>query len=351
MTGKSESRGERIRKWLEGAEAQRFLRNTAQRILLEARSRDLPPAFLGASTWEKEESTRLVDDICQELAALIQEQPVQRAVLALESRAAGAYLKKVFFNRWVDFSRKKNSDAPWHYIYSRARRVLHEAQGDFHMHQEKGTHAAWFSGAGDSTPCGPLADEDLKDIPFPAHLADRLIVEKIQGKKTLLELAAHFLGEISSRFYGKAPVRVRLNDFVTWLGLHVVLRRTRVETRAGEDLDPLDTLVSPDNAPGSGFDPQRIRAWAGMLTKQLNPSERHAFYLKWGENLPLRTIASRMGYRGESGPEYRIDRALEKMQDFTRDLEGLSPEEPDEEARSFFFQVLMEFLKKSVTDP
>lgn len=351
MTEKMENTGERTRKWLEGVGAQKYLRDMAQQILREARVRDLSPSFVGASTWKKEEIDRLRDDIFQELAALVQEEHVQRAVLALENRAAGAYLKKVFLNRWVDFCRKKNTDTPWNYLYSRARRVLHEAHGDFFIHQEDSKHVVWFSTASPSIVCGPLADEDLKNIPFPPGLADQLVIEKIEGKKSLLELATHFLKEISRRFYGDEPVRVRLNDFVTWLGLYVVLQHRTVEPSGAGGRDPLDTVVSSDPGPGPGFEPHRVRTWAGMLAERLEPAERQAFYLKWGENLPLRAIAAKMGYKGESGPKYLIDRAVEKMQDFTRDLEGLSPEDPNEEARTFFKEVLMEFLKKSVMEP
>lgn len=351
MTKKMEKTGEGVRKWLEGVGAQKFLRHMAHQILREARARVLSPSFLGASTWKKEEIDRLRDDIFQELAALFQEENVQRAVLALENRAAGAYLKKVFLNRWVDYCRKKNTDTPWNYLYSRARRVLHEAHGDFCIHQEDGKHIGWFSTAGPSIVCGPLADEDLKNIPFPPGLADQLVIEKIEGKKPLLELATHFLTEISTRFYGGEPVRVRLNDFVTWLGLYVVLRHRTVEVSGAGGRELLDTGGSPDPGPGPGFEPHRVRTWAEMLAEGLEPGERQAFYLKWGEDLPLRVIAAKMGYKGESGPKYLIDRAVEKMQDFTRDLEGLSPDDADEEARSFFKEVLMEFLKKSVMEP
>ncbi len=351
MTEIMETTGERIRKWLEGVGAQKFLRDMAQRILREARARDLSPSFLGASTWKKEDFDRLGDDIFQELAVLVQEEQVQRVVLTLENRYAGAYLKKVFLNRWVDSCRKKNTSSPWNHLYSRARRVFHEAQGEFFLHQEKNTRVTWFSSAEPSIVCGPLAEEDLKTFPFPPGLADQLVIEKIEGKKPLIALATHFLKEISRRFYGGEPVRVRLNDFVTWIGLYVVLRHRTVEASGAGDREPLDTVVSPGLGPGSAFDPHRIRIWAGMLAERLKPPERQAFYLKWGEDLPLRVIAAKMGYKGESGPKYLIDQAEEKMQDFTRDLEGLSPEGPDEEARSFFKEVLMEFLKKSVMEP
>ncbi|MFH1490763.1 MAG: hypothetical protein ABII06_17785, partial [Pseudomonadota bacterium] len=251
----------------------------------------------------------------------------------------------------VDFSRKKDTETPWHYLYRRVQRAISEAAGDFVLYKEEKGRNTRFSAPGPSILCGPLAEEDLKQIPFPPGLADRLVIEKIVRKKPLLELAAHFLKEISRHFYQDEPVRIRLNDFVTWLGLYVVLRHGTIEGPGTEGRDPLDTVVSTGQGSESGFDPHRIRKWAGMLAERLEPGEKQAFYLKWGESLPLRVIAGKLGYKGESGPKYLIDQAEEKMQAFTRDLEWLSPENPDDEARSLFKEILMEILKKDFSKP
>ncbi|MFH1491566.1 MAG: hypothetical protein ABII06_21865 [Pseudomonadota bacterium] len=350
MMGKKGQTREAVRTWLESAEAQGLLEKTAGWVLDEATRRSLSPSFIGARILERERDW-IIEDICQELAALIQEESVQGLVLDPKNRSPGRNLKRIFINRWVDFSRKKDTETPWHYLYRRVQRALSEASDDFVLYKEEKGRNTRFSAPGPSIPCGPLAEEDLKEIPFPPGLADRLVIEKIAGKKNLLELAAHFLKEISRRFYQDEQVRVRLNDFVTWLGLYVVLRHGTIEDPGTEGRDPLDLVVSTARVSEPGFDPCRVRKWAGMLAERLEPGEKKAFYMKWGEGRPLRVIAGTLGYKGESGSKYLIDQAEEKMQAFTRDLEWLSPENPDNEARSLFKETLMEILKKGLSKP
>jgi hypothetical protein len=65
----------------------------------------------------------------------------------------------------------------------------------------------------------------------------------------------------------------------------------------------------------------------------------------------LEGVARQAGYSSPSGVKYRLERIQEKMKYFLRDLPWLSPEDLNEEAFSFFLNILLRHLKKSGPRP
>ena len=97
------------------------------------------------------------------------------------------------------------------------------------------------------------------------------------------------------------------------------------------------------------FDAARVVAWAGQFAERLKPKEKAVFLMRHREGLTLEQIADKLGYSGPSGPAYPLARAEEKLRSFLRDLDWLSPEDENREARDLFLDTLFSLLKNQTS--
>jgi len=196
-----------------------------------------------------------------------------------------------------------------------------------------------------------LADEDLREIPFPAESLKKFDYESVNKKDVLLRLARHFWESIF-RMWGKVPVWVDVMDFIVWIGLHVPLSSPIAEEMRPEDPD--NEVEHPDYSQIPDrmyYDPDMIKGWAKNFSNCLSEKEKAAFKRYYGKGSKLKDIAGDLGYRGSSGASYILDCVERKLRLFLRDLPWLSPDDKNDEAFTLFFDTLLSALKKQVSEP
>jgi DNA-directed RNA polymerase specialized sigma24 family protein len=118
----------------------------------------------------------------------------------------------------------------------------------------------------------------------------------------------------------------------------------------GETVSLSEDAIAGD-FPGIRFDPERVKAWARQCASLLGRKEAQAFSLYENEGCGPSEIARRLGYRSASGAKYAIERAMQAMKGFMRDLPWVSPDDLDEEAFSLFRDEIIDSLKNRFRDP
>ena len=167
----------------------------------------------------------------------------------------------------------------------------------------------------------------------------------------MLSLADYFLREVSS-LWQQPDIRVDLRDFIFWIGMHITLH-TPIRQHEGDGGSSLIERIPNPQQDGSSetFDPNHVRRWAHNFAHCLKEKEKEVFRLRFGEGWSLGRIAEELGYKSSSGPHATLDKALEKLRMFMRDLPWLAPDDLMEEAFMLFQETLLAYLKKSVRTP
>ena len=344
MTSDSDRLVKETRKWLESEEGQKVLNSIARSVIFDARSRNLSPKFLKLESLYDSEN-EILSEIRQELALFILEKKGFQKRLTAEGDNFKTYLKTAFIYHWIDKTRRSNLD-PWRNLYKRAAVILSLSK-DFHT-SVKGVHGTAFSMAVECVPITPLSSEDFSEIPFPDQMIESREFEQINKKERLLSLAAYFWEKVSS-IYGESPVLIDLRDFINWIGLHVMLSPVKPAGEYHEGERPFDQGSAIDSTPDKdNFNPALVKHWADNFAGFLNEREKSVTYLAYNEEISLKDIAQKMGYKGPSGPKYQLDQVESKLRFFLRDLPWLSHDDLNEEAFSFFLDTLLFILKKSL---
>ncbi|MDM8526052.1 hypothetical protein QUF80_21980 [Desulfococcaceae bacterium HSG8] len=330
-----------LREWLEHPDTQRMLSDVARSVMRHAISRQL--SFMQDNKIYSE-NHEVWKDIRSELVLFILENELRiRKMLLLSGLPGGHHrLRKAFINYWIGKTRRPLKD-PQRYLYKHAADVL-RLSDNFYISAKSNSSA--FSMSAEAVPIPPLSAEDIRDIPFPDQITQKLDYESVNKKKVLLMLAAHFWEKVSE-MWGK-PVRADLRDFIRWIGLHVPVRFL-APVRSLPDGRNISEFI-PDHCQKTEdiyFDQELVKKWARNFANRLSENEKTAFVLRYGLRLSLKEIAIKMGYKGSSGPKYPLKHAEQKLRFFLCDLPWLSPDDLNEEAFSLFHDTLLLLLKET----
>lgn len=327
--------------WLETPEAVAVIRRAAQAVLFDVACKGLVPPGQPPEYARDREQTDLEEEISQELRLLLVERAdILGKILSIPGRGAAAFLRTVLINEWRSRARTPSRD-PVRYLQKRAGDLLRKAGRIPPL--PSGPRGTCFSFGEGSVPIPPLADEDLRAIPFPDDQIRDRTWEGIRRGKAILLLAEHFWRGVSGLWKDPA-VRVDVCDLVRWIAMHVPL------AQPGETV-PLSEHTIAEDFPGIRFDPERVKAWARQCARILGPKEARAFLLYENEDRGPSEIARRLGYRSASGAKYAVERAMKTMKGFMRDLPWVSPDDLDEEAFALFRDEIIHSLKSRLRDP
>ena len=342
---------ERLLQWLGSPEGQDVLKRVARAVLAYTRSQKLNPLRLDHPDLYNSDEGGFLEEIVQELSLFVLEKESLHRILALGGKNPAPYLRVAFINHLLDESRKKDRD-PQRGLYRRAWSVI-SREPDFYTRAKKDRYSSGtsFTLSKDSIEIQPLCEEDLKEIPFPDPIEKGGALKKIRKKEHLLALARHFLKNVSEMYQSK-PVWVDLRDFISWIDMNLRLNRMEPVNREVAGENAREACPIPTRPAGcEPFNEDLVKCWSLNLAEQLNEKERLIFQLYYGEEMTLEEVARQSGYSGPSGVKYRLERIKEKIRHFLRDRSWLSPDDLNEDAFSFFFNILLLNLKKSVPKP
>lgn len=355
-----------FRGWLEGDSGQAVLSTVAKVVSKRIALGNLPPSALGLSDSTTESPSDVITAIQSELVVLILE---NRSGICGKLQVPGAnhgrILAGYFLKYLLDKARSSPRGEMYHYLYKRSADTLRKSPGVYlkvRKNRKKQKVGTLYSLRKESREIGPLAEEDLGQIPLPWDEVTVISFEKISREKTLVPLAAHFWQGVCLLFKNR-PVWVELRDFTRWVSRFVAMKAQETAyvddraTGAEEGVPPV--TFHPEHPLGSvgypsEFDPALVRRWAAVFSSQLTEKEKRVYYLRYIERLPLKTVAAQMGFNTPSGPANHVDAIVEKLKAFAAELPWLSDDGPIEAsrlARDFFMETLDEILKKSLTMP
>jgi hypothetical protein len=189
-----------------------------------------------------------------------------------------------------------------------------------------------------------IPPEKTADIPFPPNIpAD---FERMNHKKYILRLASHFwdhCGQIA----GMGPVRINLNDFISWIDSYILLQ-VSPETPA-EDNSPTFRISEP--AP-SHEKQTCLETWANNFFNRLDPRQKQIFYYYECAGYTGQQVAELMGRK--SHMSYQRNLILEDLKQFLCPLDWLSPAPEkgnapaDPDAFTFFMEKLCAALGRNL---
>ncbi|QTA88946.1 RNA polymerase sigma factor [Desulfonema magnum] len=329
--------------WLETPDTQQMLAGVASSVMKYVVSKSLSPSFLGQDARHYDSGDDFSEDIRSELVLFILEhQSGIQKIFTSGNKNCHQYLKRAFINYWIEKTRKPLKD-PRRYLYKHAADVLRDSEKFYTF--ARNNRASGFSMIKECIPIPPLSSEDIHEINFPDHLVARLEYESVNKKNTLLMLAAYFWNQIS-QMWGNKPVCVDLRDFINWICLYVSVTPPIPVKRLTGGKDPWELTPEHCQKPDEiYFDPELVRKWARNFANRLSQKEKAVFILRHEDDLSLKEIARRLGYKGSSGPKYPLNHAENKLRFFLRDLPWLSPDDLNEEAFSLFRDTLLLILK------
>ena len=349
MPADMDSQVKAIRRWLESPEGLAMVDRIARSVMKDPRFETLSPEYLKLVSLYHMSRGEILEEIKQELVLFILEKTSLQRRLDLENKKLSTYLKTAFFHHMIDRSRRSGLD-PWRIFYKHLAKLLNESKV-FHS-TGKDRQGTAFSMTSESHPIAPLSEEDFYEIPFPDQMIDDRGFQNINRRESLLALADYFWKKVSSIHEGK-PVLVDLRDFVNWMSLHVLLSPLKQE---GESTQEWEHVIEYGTVMGStpdkdSFNPELVKEWAKNFAETLNEKEKQIIYLAYINQVKLKDMAAQLGYRGPSGPIYKLDQVKEKLKLFLRDLPWLSHDDLIEEAFSLFWDTFIFILKKSYSKP
>lgn len=340
-----------IRDWLEGEEGRKALIHAAERICRKMTAMGLSFSAMGLPASASNQV--VIDEIRSELSLILLENrsEIQKKLTSSETDPVRV-LTRFMFQRLMDRARWSPRNDPFRYLYKMTVDAVRETEG-FYL-SAKGRAGSLYSLEKESRFIGPLPREAYAALPLPDDMADRLSMKTIAGRKILIRLARRFWREIN-RLFQNRPVWIELRDLIQWIGIYVPLDReaSHVLNLTGKNAPhEIEPAVEPDH--DHAFDPAAVSRWAECFSGLLNEKEALAFHLHYGEEMPLKDVAERMGYSGPSGPSVHLKNVRETLHDFAADLRWLSPDEetpPNRLAQRLFKETLTEILKKRFETP
>lgn len=336
--------------WLSSSKGRSIIHGAARSILHDVRQKRLSLLFLNLGRSAVENPEALLDEIQSALTLfLLEKKDTSLQGLSHDPNAA-IKLQHWFVRYWIDQTRRPDQDR-YRYLYKRITNVLRNSD-QFYIYapDQKGT---FFSTAPENQTTAPLCDEDLEGIDMPTEMAQLAGFDSINNKNTISAIAGHFWEQVSALFKGKA-VWVEIKTLMAWIG-RTVSFENMLETAQNLD-DNLGAGLTFDRIESSEqsiYDPEIVKIWAKKAAMVLSKNERLVFYLRYGRDMGLQTIAEHMGSQGRSAgrSSYWLDKAHNRLKTFLRDLPWLSPEDLDENAFSLFRETLLDHLKEMVLMP
>lgn len=349
----------KIREWLESETGADALALVAKSILKTVKNSRIPIETLNFPDPATAAPGEVIDAIQSELAIMILENRagICKRIMAPEVNR-GQMLIRVFIKQILDRVRSSPTLDPFRYLYKRSADALRDS-ADFYLRLRK-TGNKWMQGTlyslkADSVLIGPLADDVVAGIAFPAETHAAIDFDTGVKKKNIRRLAKFFWRQVSQLFE-KQAIWIELRDLTYWIYRSIppngIQQPTELTTKTSDEAVKNPLGSSPDGHPGNraypaDFDTEQIREWATLFANRLNEKEQLVLCLRYGGST-LKETAAQMGLKTPSGVSNHLDHIAEKLATFTSDLPWLSPDGPieaDPQARDFFITALVGMLK------
>lgn len=340
---------DQLRIWLNASDTLELLSRLAASICGELRRRQIPLSCDRLGPRVTPPDPDQVEAVRSELVIFVLENApkILKRIDAGDPNIAG-YLRNAFIRHLLDVDRKAGVN-PFRHSYKRAADVLRKADGIFTVAPAR--RFTVFSLFPQNYSTAHLTEEDLAGIPFPPDVNAALVPDAVSKAEVLLQLARWFYQCVSERWSAER-IWIKVRDLVGWIRFHVELdEMSRLERLSG-GAEALEKL--PDSHPISGktwFDDELVKQWAAVFVRRLKPRDQKVFYLRCAQDLGFVQIARRTEYQGPSGAKAAFDRVVDELRTFLRDLPWLSPDDLYEDAFDRFLQILLSFLKSSVSEP
>ncbi len=254
-------------------------------------------------------------------------------------------IKLRFISRWAGNTRRLDSDR-YRYLYKRFREVLYAS--DQFITRAPGGRYTEYALDENSMPIHELSAEDLNKIPYPDGWAGTY--DETNKKKNILMLAEHFRRNVSD-MYGGTPVWIKVRDALNWLSAHISFQQPETMGLDDEESPASDGLEDYRHTPDAALFKKTVQNYAALFYERMSEKERFVFYEHKYAGTILEDIADMMGLKNASGPSYYYKNARDKLLYFLRDLDGLSPEDKDNEAAQLFLGALKKILKNNRPTP
>ena len=292
----------------------------------------------------------LVSEICR---FLLENAGEMEKALSRSGNNMGVCLEKLFYRHVLDRARHLDSD-PFRYLYKFVTDMMREKPDRFFLFPE-GKRGSSYALSENSRPVGPVATEDLKDIPFPHDMSITSDFDKIRTRKDLEPLLVYFWENLCQKF-GDEPIRVQVRDFVSWFALNIPITRIfcsltgspQHSATAGMDSQSLENSMDMGSAvsisPLNKLEIQRTHQYAQLFANRLKPKEKEFLILRLGRDMDLKSMAKELGYKGPSGPASLMNSIALKIKKFLRDLPWLCPEDLDQGGQEVFLIFLEQLI-------
>ncbi len=304
------------------------------------------------------------DDICQELFLFLLEKPEIQKKLLQNDKSVFLMIRKYFFNHIIDQIRcgKNNQDIykdTWRLFYRHVLDVLGHSE-NFYGFKIHGKNICFSMSS--EEPEKIVLSEDLPDVDFPDDTPANF--HEVNKKKNILRLAVYFWKECSKAT--KDPyIRINIIDFISWIGGYVPLQsrvesdwQTAEQRENNTDKNFTDSFTEslPDSESEENSEQTalksikytQIKTWAKNFFHMLLDKEKKIFYYYECEALKNSEISKLMGKKANQS--YQKEKVLDKLREFLRPLDWVSPEsgrkneKPDFDAFLFFRDELCRML-------
>lgn len=352
MTSDDEKNEKEIRKWLDKPETLSSLKKLSRFLGNYFSSHKIP--LPGESSLDKYTKEDLYQHIESELCIYLIE---NRRNIQKRLMAPGISKEKTLKNEFIKYCRDKHRNKDiFKSFYKHAADTLRATDlffSDTKSDNERELKYTAFSMKASSRKIHPIERATLCQIAFPQHIC-RINYKAVNKGKAILELAAYFWERICG-IYGM-PVKINLKDFVSWIQMSVFFPDIRNEDSIDKETEEngKGSKIIIEDEPHN-FEPN-LQKWAKNFAATLADRDKLIFFLRYHEDLDLKSIAAQSGFKGAPGPKGRLNIIDEKLKSFLRPLPRLSPEPGDELPLNemdfeLFMEILLKNLKKAIETP
>ncbi|MFH1886098.1 MAG: hypothetical protein ABIM40_05315 [Pseudomonadota bacterium] len=342
---------EYFRKWIESAEGLDTLRMVTWNVRKFCLNEHYPPHIFGLSSWDEKYDEGVQADwgarrrnmVIDAIANELMERFLKKAEDLGRSMLAGCnpyYLLMDVSRKYVEEGARKKADWNFRYLYRRLVTVLKEAPPEFHTvgHDDYSEYSLEEG----SAPIGPLAEEDLAEVPFPDAFA-WLDWDSLLEKDNLRPLAVHFWKGIRDH-REEERILIHHRDAARWIFANLAPGRQEAFDEGG-----LYEHCDDHNPERLAFDPEVVSRFVASAVDRLDAKGKAVLYYHYARGEKYDWVAKEMGYKGPSGPKNIEKKALETMGKLIG-REGpscLRPPDPVPEAMDLFLFTLYEVLAEA----
>lgn len=314
-----------LRQWLAKPETQQLLLKIARNLADNMEHQHIGADFVYPV---RDQQDRLLEIRSSLIVFLLELKPDSALFREFDQPHFNAYLRKVFLNHLKEIDRQRN---PVKKLYRQVVRILKKSEMFVTVSVAEGTYYG-MSAAGPKIRL--VIPDDVEHIPYPINIPLNSTVKKT------LALAGYFCQQIAA-LWNDNTVLIPVKDLIAWQQYVTVF--DEAQQFRGTYCIESDTPAPP----AADIDTESITRLARTFSHQLTHKEKTVFTLYYENGLNLREIAASLGYRGSSGVHYPLQSVYQKLQKFLTEHSGLSPEDLNPNAFSFFFEILFKILKKT----